>query len=138
MATGVIQQIEQHLRQTVAISQRERRCGIDSIAQLNLRLLAFRCDYRQRLRDQIVQVQRLDFQAHTPGLQRCHILHIADQPAQALHLASNQLGCLVARARLRDYIVGDGLAIALDRGQRRHQVMGDIRSHIAAQLFLFA
>ena len=138
VTTGVVQQVEEHLGDAVAIGQDGRSAGRDLVAQRDAGLFAFGANYRQHFIDQGVHVQGSKVELHVARFERRHVLHIAHQAAQTLHLAPYQLRRFGTRLRLGNHLVRQRLAEALDSGEGRDEIVGDVGDHVAAQLFLAA
>ena len=131
----VVDQVEQHLEQRVAVEAHRGQIGVDAHgerealarARAGASFSAASSEHRPDVADR-------DRGLAPPALELRELEHVVDQPRQALRLAGDRGVVLLALRLARDEPVAQHLRVHADRGERRLELVGDRRDEVAAPL----
>jgi len=131
---GIVDQVGEHLRQPVAIAgnARQRPRHVDRqpdalLARLDRQALGYHAQH-------IAQLDGMAQHVKLTGLDACDVEQALDHAVQAARLVVDHQGGMLGRLGIGGNALGDGLRKALDAGQRRAQIVRDVRHEIALGL----
>src|SRR5215207_2924345 len=133
---GVVDQVEQHLAEPLLVARDERRRGRrDGLDRNAFFPCETRFDLRHDVAHQAVRVELLIRQPQAAGVDLVREEDVADDPRQPFRLLCDQLeqpgAVLLAEAQIGPQ---ERAGAAVDRGERRAQLVRDRRDEIALEL----
>ena len=124
-AEGVREQVREHLEDAVTVGDDRRSVGILVEAEREPAAPRLFTEARMRLRDERSDIHLLGVNREPVGIELGEVEHVPDEPFQPDRLAGDDVEGGELCIAVVEEPVADGVDVALDRGQRRAQLVGD-------------